>query len=109
MKRSKPLSALILIVLASLLSGAKGEIAKSKNPRANQHQSETIRHPDSTGNQEPQIPLAVWHRNQAALNESIATVRSKPKPAISRTARWPGTAMVSDRAVGWLRSVDWCA
>jgi hypothetical protein len=81
MKRSKPLSALILIVLALLLSGAKGEIAKSKNPRANQHQSETIRHPDSTGNQELQIPLAVWQRNQAALNESIATVKEQAEAA----------------------------
>jgi hypothetical protein len=81
MKRSRQLSVLILIVLALFLSGAKAEGTKSKNSRANQHQSETDRHPNPIGNQEPQIPLAVWQRTQAALNESIATVKEQAEAA----------------------------
>jgi hypothetical protein len=74
LRKSLPL---ILAVSALLLSAVKLGSAESKNPRTNQHQSNTARKGEPVKNQEPQIPLAVWQRTQAALDESIASVKEQ--------------------------------
>lgn len=72
MKHSKLSLALILIVLALLLSVVRNASADSKSHRALQHQAKTEPHANSVEQKEPQVPFAISQSTISALRESIA-------------------------------------
>jgi hypothetical protein len=72
MKHSKPLSVLILIASALLLSAARNVSADElKHHRSQNHQADTTPQAKPIENKEPEVPLAVWEATISALRESI--------------------------------------
>src|SRR5216683_1316566 len=72
MKRSKPLSALILIASILLLSGEGNASAESQKYRSDQHKRQATPQAEPVRRQEPQVPLSVWQATESALHESLA-------------------------------------
>lgn len=100
MKRSKLLSASILIASVLLLSAARNARAL-RNPRPNKHEENSAK--DTQGTQprqpEPTVPLSLFKTTQSALADALRAIRTQEeiaeKQAIAQYEPWYAPAVLA--------------
>jgi hypothetical protein len=85
MRRWRKFLPLVLLTPAVILSAPISANSESKSLSRYQHKTQAAPHLESVQQQHPEIPLSVWQRTQAALDESLATIKQQAEVAQKQT------------------------